>query len=88
MVAVALPTAAYLMFGSADDIRFLAGQTGRERTLRYTWLTAEGQYLDYWVGAQSLLLTADSCDRLRTAAGTVWMVVDSQRLDANFAFGG
>ncbi len=88
MVVVAIPTAIYLMFGSADDIRFLAGQTGREHSSRYTRLTAEGQYLDYWVGAQSLVSTADLCDLRRTIAGPVWIVVDSQRLDAIFAVGG
>lgn len=86
-VLVALPPPAYMALDSAQDLIFLSSPLDRKRAQRYTRLTEDGRYVDYWAGVDSVVNTAGLCDTLLTEPG-LWLVVDEARLDADWAFRG
>ncbi len=85
-VIVALPTAAYLALGDADDLRFLAGPEDRPRAQRLTRLTDDGP-VDYWIGVDSIV-SARQLRALLMAHPRAWVVVDEERLAAPWAYAG
>lgn len=86
-VFVAIPTQAYLALGSRDDLIFVSSPLERARAQRYTRLTSDGRYVDYWTGAQSIVSTGQLCKALLTSP-TMWMLVDGARLSADWAYQG
>jgi hypothetical protein len=86
-VFVAIPTQAYLALGSRDDLIFVSSPLERDRAQRYTRLTANGTYVDYWTGARSIVSTGQLCQALLTSP-TLWMLVDGARLSADWAYKG
>lgn len=86
-VLVALPPPAVLAFGSTDDLIFLSSPITRKRAQRYTRLTEDGGYVDYWAGVDSVVDTASLCQTLLNEPG-LWLIVDDSRLDASWAFRG
>ena len=86
-VLVALPPPAYLALGSTDDLIFLSSPIDRKRAQRYTRLTEDGGYVDYWTGVDSVVDTASLCQTLLSEPG-IWLLVDRPRLIADWAFQG
>jgi hypothetical protein len=86
-VLVALPPPAYLAFKSTDDLIFLSSPISRKRAQRYTRLTEDGGYVDYWTGVDSVVDTASLCQTLYNEPG-LWLIVDEARLNADWAFQG
>jgi hypothetical protein len=86
-VLVALPPPAYLAFRSTDDLIFLSSPISRKRAQRYTRLTEDGGYVDYWTGVDSVVDTASLCQTLYNEPG-LWLIVDESRLNADWAFQG
>jgi hypothetical protein len=86
-VLVALPPPAYLALEGSDDLIFLSSPLTRKRAQRYTRLTGDGQYMDYWAGVDSVVDTAGLCQTLLTEPN-LWLIVDEARLDADWAFQG
>ena len=86
-VLVALPPPAYLAFDSTEDLIFLSSPITRKRAQRYTRLTEDGGYVDYWTGVDSVVDTASLCQTLLNEPG-LWLIVDETRLEANWAFSG
>jgi hypothetical protein len=86
-VLVALPPPAVLAFGSTDDLIFLSSPITRKRAQRYTRLTEDGGYVDYWAGVDSVVDTASLCQTLLNEPG-LWLIVDESRLNADWAFSG
>ena len=86
-VLVALPPPAYLAFRSTDDLIFLSSPISRKRAQRYTRLTEDGGYVDYWTGVDSVVDTASLCQTLYNEPG-LWLIVDEARLNADWAFQG
>lgn len=84
-VFVAIPTQAYLALGSRDDLIFVSSPLERERAQRYTRLTSNGEYVDYWTGVRSIVSTGQLCQALMTSP-TLWMLVDGARLSADWAY--
>ena len=86
-VLVALPPPAYLAFGSTEDLIFLSSPLDRKRAQRYTRLTEDGGYVDYWTGVDSVVDTASLCQTIINEPG-LWLIVDEQRLNSDWAFQG
>jgi len=86
-VVVALPPAAYLALGSRRDLYFLAGTEGQARVERYTRVTDLGRTVDYWTGSTTITDPGDLCGLLRRRPGA-WLVVDTGRLNATWAYRG
>ena len=86
-VLVALPPPAYLALGSTEDLIFLSSPIDRKRAQRYTRLTGDGRYVDYWAGVDSVVDTAGLCQTLM-AEPDLWLLVDDSRLTADWAFAG
>jgi hypothetical protein len=86
-VIVALSPAPYLALGSADDLIFMPGPLEALRTQRYTRITAEGERIDYWAGAPTIVSTNELCTQLLNHPDT-WLIVDQQRLSAIWAYKG
>ena len=86
-VLVALPPPAYLALGSTDDMIFLSSPLARKRAQRYTRLTADGTYKDYWTGVESIVDTAGLC-RLIQSDPDLIILIDRPRLAADWAFKG
>lgn len=86
-VLVALPPPAYMALGSPDDLIFLSSPLERKRAQRYTRLTKDGRYVDYWAGVDSVVDTAGLCQTL-LAEPNLWLIVDDSRLAADWAFAG
>src|SRR5262249_27492130 len=63
-ILTALPAPVYLAVGSADDVIFLSSPQDRKRAQRYTRLTADGSYVDYWTGSDSVVDVAGLCNTL------------------------
>ena len=84
-ILTALPAPAFLAVNSADDLIFLSSPIDRKRAQRYTRLTVDGRYLDYWTGADSVVDVAGLCNTLLTAPN-VWVVIDASRLEADWAY--
>lgn len=86
-VLTALPPPAYLAVGSTDDLIFLSSPQDRKRAQRYTRLTSDGRYVDYWAGVDSVVDLAGLCNTLLTTP-KLWVLIDQSRLDADWAFAG
>jgi len=86
-VLVALPPPAYLAFDSTDNLIFLSSPITRKRAERYTRLTKDGNYVDYWTGVDSIVDTAGLC-RLIQSTPDLLILVDTPRLIADWAFKG
>jgi len=84
-ILTALPAPAFLAVDSADDLIFLSSPIDRKRAQRYTRLTVDGRYLDYWTGSDSVVDVAGLCNTLLTAPN-VWVVIDETRLVADWAY--
>jgi hypothetical protein len=84
-ILTALPAPAYLAVGSTDDLIFLSSPINRKRAQRYTRLTTDGRYVDYWTGADSVVDVPGLCNTLLTAPH-VWVLVDESRLKADWAY--
>lgn len=84
-VFVAIPTQAYLALDSRDDLIFVSSSLDRARAQRYTRLTSDGRYVDYWTGVQSIVSTGQLCQALLTSPD-LWMLVDGARLSADWAY--
>jgi hypothetical protein len=84
-VLVSLPPIAYLTLAGDDDLVFLAGRAEEIRTRRYSWRTAGGRVVDYWLGIDAIASTADLCAAL-AAHPDAWLVVDDDRVGAPWAF--
>lgn len=86
-ILVALPPPAFLAFQSTEDLIFLSSPLTRKRAQRYTRLTEEGNYVDYWTGVDSIVDTAGLC-RLISSDPNLLLIVDEARLDADWAYKG
>ncbi|MDQ3656775.1 MAG: hypothetical protein M3457_17080, partial [Chloroflexota bacterium] len=88
-VIVALPAVGYLALDEAgrSDLRFLAGDEDRPRAQRYTRWGADGRLIDYWVGVDSIV-TASELRRVLAEHPEAWIVVDDERLAADWAYAG
>jgi hypothetical protein len=86
-ILAALPPPAFLAVGSTNDLIFLSSPQDRKRAQRYTRLTADGRYVDYWTGSDSVVDVAGLCNTLLTAP-KIWVLVDDSRLTADWAFKG
>lgn len=84
-VFVAIPTQAYLALGSRDDLIFVSSPLDRERAQRYSRLTSDGHYVDYWTGVRSIVSTGQLCQALLTSPD-LWFLVDGARLNADWAY--
>lgn len=90
-VIVSLTPGAYFTMPNViaeGDLYFLAGPEDQPRTSRYTKTTADGRVEDYWLGVDAITSTAALCDMLESHDGNAWMVVDSARLKASWAYVG
>lgn len=88
-VIVALPAVGYLTLdaSSRPDLQFLAGDEDRPRAQRYTRRADDGRLVDYWVGVDSIV-TADQLRRVLAEHPNAWIVVDEERLAADWAYAG
>lgn len=86
-VLVALPPPAYLALGSTEDLIFLSSPLERKRAQRYTRLTDDGRYVDYWAGVDSVVDTGGLCQTLLREPD-LWLIVDDSRLTADWAYAG
>lgn len=85
-VIVALPAVADLVLENRDRLYFLAGPEDRPRAERLT--RADGDRLiDYWVGIEAIV-SAESLAALLRANPSAWVVVDEDRLSADWAYAG
>jgi hypothetical protein len=87
LVITALPAPVFLTLGSGADIVFLPSPLERERAQRYTRILEDGRFVDYWIGADSVVDVAGLCTTLLTSPG-VWLVLDKARLNADWAYKG
>ena len=86
-ILTALPPPAYLALDSTDDLIFLSSSLDRKRAQRYTRLTADGTYVDYWTGVDSVVDVRTLCSTLLNVPD-LWLLVDRSRLLADWAFAG
>jgi hypothetical protein len=86
-ILTALPPPAYLALNSTGDLIFLSSPLDRKRAQRYTRLTADGAYVDYWTGVDSVVDVRSLCGTLLNEPN-LWLLVDRSRLSADWAFEG
>lgn len=88
-IIVALPPVAYLSLDTEDrrDIYFLGGSEDSSRAQRYTRLV-NGETVDFWIGAPALTTMMDLCSLLTTSPERSYIVVDEERLEGDWAYGG
>ena len=86
-ILTALPPPAYLAMDSTDDLIFLSSSQDRKRAQRYTRLTADGTYVDYWTGVDSVVDVRTLCSTILNEPD-LWLLVDRSRLRADWAFAG
>jgi hypothetical protein len=88
-VIVALPPVAWLSLDDSDhdDLYFLAGPQNQSRAQGYTRWTKSGDRVDYWVGV-SAIVTSDDLKSILQEHPDAWVVVDEERMRANWAYGG
>lgn len=88
-VIVALPAVGYLALDAAarNDLLFLAGDDDRPRAERYTRWGEDGRLTDYWIGVDSIV-TVDDLHRVLAEHPEAWIVVDEERLAAEWAYAG
>ncbi len=86
LVIVALPAVGDLVLDNRDRLYFLAGPEDRPRAQRLT--RVDGDHLvDYWVGIEAIV-SAESLATLLRANPGAWVVVDEERLSAEWAYAG
>jgi hypothetical protein len=86
-VLIALPAPGYLALGERDDLVFLASSLEAQRAQRYTRRTADGHYVDFWLGVPAIVSTEQLCSAI-SASLDLWLIVDESRLDRDWAFAG
>lgn len=86
-ILTALPAPVYLAVESTDDLLFLSSPIERKRAQRYTRLTEDGEYVDYWTGVPSVVDVRGLCTTLLNEPN-LWLIVDRSRLSADWAFAG
>jgi hypothetical protein len=86
-VLVALPPPGYLALGERDDLVFLASSLEAQRAQRYTRLTSDGHYVDFWLGVPAIVGTRELCSAMN-ASPDLWLIVDEARLSSDWAFAG
>ena len=86
-VYVALPTPAYLALGSKEDLVFVSGKLDDPLASIYALRTSDGGYVDYWIGAPSIVTTGQLCNAL-LAPEPYWLIVDGFRLGRSWAYEG
>ena len=86
-ILTALPAPMYLALEQTDDLLFLSSPIDRKRAQRYTRLTDEGEYVDYWTGVPSVVDVRGLCTTLLNEPN-LWLLVDRARLSADWAFAG
>jgi hypothetical protein len=86
-VYVALPTPAYLALGSKEDLVFLSGKLDDPLARIYALRTTDGGYVDYWIGAPSIVTTGQLCNALLSSEH-YWLIVDGFRLGRDWAYEG
>ncbi|CAA9557999.1 MAG: hypothetical protein AVDCRST_MAG87-1348 [uncultured Thermomicrobiales bacterium] len=90
-VITALPPAAAFWFPQEvveEQMFFLAGPKGRNRTERYSRKMEDGRKGDYWLGTPPIDSIDALCQVLDAHAGNAWIIVDSARLEAQWAYKG
>lgn len=85
-VIAALPAVAGILLDDRDELYFLAGSENRSRAERLTRLTSAG-LVDYWMGARAIV-NAETLERLLRDNPGAWVVVDRDRLAAEWAYEG
>ena len=86
-VVIALPPPGYLALGERDDLVFLASSLEDLRAQRYTRLTVDGRYVDFWLGVPAIVSAEELCAALDTSPD-LWLIVDETRLNSDWAFAG
>jgi hypothetical protein len=88
-VIVALPPVAWqaLPADDHDDLAFLAGPQDHKRARGYTRADEDGFLIDYWVGIPAIDSGEYLASYLRQHPDA-WVVVDEERLRADWAYGG
>jgi hypothetical protein len=90
-VITSLPPAAAFWFPQEvieEQMYFLAGPDGRNRTERYSRIMEDGRRGDYWLGTPPISSIDALCRVLDAHAGNAWIIVDSARLEAPWAYKG
>jgi hypothetical protein len=87
LVLAALPPPAYLSLGESDDLMFLAGPRLGVRARDHVLQDSSGRYLDYWLGVDAVISPARLCSLINESPN-LWIVVDEQRLNLEWALGG
>lgn len=85
-VIVAFPAVAGLLIDDRDAIHFLAGSENESRAERLTRQTDDG-LVDYWLGVDAVV-SADRLETLLRDNPGAWVVVDRDRLGADWAYKG
>jgi hypothetical protein len=67
---------------------FLPGPWETRRTERYTRQIGDGEFLDYWAGVPAIVTTDDLCQTLLNDGDDLWLIIDNQRLGADWAYAG
>lgn len=86
LVIVALPAVAGLLLDDQHQLYFLAGSQNRSRAERLTRTTDAG-LVDYWMGVPAIV-SAERLDTLLRENPGAWLVVDRDRLAADWAYRG
>jgi hypothetical protein len=86
-VLIALPPPGYLALDERDDLVFLASSLEAQRAQRYTRRTANGDYVDFWLGVPAIVSTEQLCSVIN-ASPDLWLIVDESRLESDWAFAG
>ncbi|MGH2535119.1 MAG: glycosyltransferase family 39 protein [Thermomicrobiales bacterium] len=86
-VFAGLPTAPYLAFDSAEELYFLPGPYDRNRVKNYTRDVGDHQYIDYWAGVPAIVSVDQLC-RALIDNPDAWLIVDTHRLNASWAYAG
>ena len=88
-IVVALPPVAWLVLDESDrdDLIYLAGSEDQERAQRYTRITTDGRHVDYWIGNPAIDTSAGLV-RILAKHHDAWIVIDEERLRADWAYAG
>lgn len=86
-VVAALPAGVFLELGDDAPVLFLAGPADRPRAERLTRTTTSGDVTDYWVGVPAITSAAELSTFL-AAHPDAWIIVDQERLAADWAYAG
>jgi hypothetical protein len=69
------PPEAYLVLGSAPELRYLAGEAGSTRMARTLRESDEGRIVDYWAGMEAIQTVDELCTILADDV-RAWAVVE------------